>query len=324
MKVFAGLVGAAMATLTIDDCPNSAWELNADSTKCVPKASKITVTCSASTMKVEFHEDLIYVELDASHSGEPTSSVNTIDDSCTAVTSNSGTYDFDIDLDACGTTVAQSGGKITFSNTIVGNVAALTIDGIVTTESLELDVSCEFDDNFELTVDDISVEAADHDIAGSDSTGAFDSVFSLTSYTDVGFSTVSSAVNAVVIGKPVYNRVLVTNLPSNVDFVVTDCTAQDAKTNPTSTYKVIQDGCLDTLLGVAAISTNLEGDASGSVDFRFNGFTFDSTSDTVYLTCDIALCARDASGALLDANCGVSYIDGACTDTDSTLGYTKA
>lgn len=324
MKVFAGLLAAANA-LTAADCPNDAWELNGNADKCVPKASEITVTCSATGMNVVFSQKLLYVALDASHVGQATSSANTLSDDCTATTSDgSGDYDMDIDLDGCGTTVAQSGGEITFSNTIVGNVAAVTVDGIVTTETLELDVECVFDDNFSLTVDDIGIEAADHEIAGSDSTGDFDTVFSLTSYTDSLFQSVSTTSNAVTIGKPVYNRVTVSSLPTNIDYYVTDCTAGDAATNPTKTYKVIQDGCMDNLLAASAITDDLLGDSATDVDFSFNGFTFASTSDTVYLSCDIVLCALDSNGDKVDSTCGYANIDGSCTDATSTLGYTAA
>merc|ERR1712003_288912 len=83
-------------------------------------------------MVVTFHEDHLYVSLDPSHSGEATSS--------------SSEYEMTIPLDGCGTSVDQTGGKITFSNSIVGNVAAVTVDGIVITETLQLDVECVFDD----------------------------------------------------------------------------------------------------------------------------------------------------------------------------------
>lgn len=327
MKVFAGLIAAAAATLTADDCPNDAWELNSDSTKCVPKASEITVTCSATKMNVKFSEKLVYVELDSTHSGEATSSVNTKTDDCTATQSSSGEYDFDITLDGCGTTVEQSGGSITFKNTIIGNTDALKVDNIVTTESLELAVECVFTDNFDLKVEDIGIEAADHEIAGSDATGKFDTVFTLKSYTDAGFTSLSTTSNAVTIGKPVYNRVEVTSLPSNVDFYVTDCTAADTAAADGTTYKVIQDGCLDKLLDVKDITDKLVGDSSTKqVDFSFNGFTFSDTSDTVYLSCKINLCATNDSGDKIEAGCGYEYIapGGTCTDATSTLGYNLA
>lgn len=322
MKVFAGLVAATYATLTADDCPNTSWELNGDASACVPVSSAVTVTCSATGMNVVFDENLLYVSLDSSKSGTADSTANTADDSCTAATSTGGEYDINIPLDGCGTTVTQTGGEITFSNTIVGNIAAVTIDGIVTTETLELDVECVFDEKFSLTVDDIAVEAAAHTVDGSDGTGDFDTEFSLTSYTDSSYSDVSTTSNAVVIGKPVYNRVTATNLPTNVKFFVTDCTAQDARTSPTAEYDVIKDGCLDNLLDTTA--STLGGDSSSvDVDFSFNGFTFASTSDIVYLTCDIVLCAIDTSdNSLIDASCGADKIDGACTDASSTLGYT--
>jgi len=324
MKVFAGLVAAAYATVTQEDCPNAAWEPNTDADACVPLDSKVDVRCSATGMVVTFHEDLLYVSLDSSHSGTASSTANTLSGDCTPATSSASEYEMTIPLDSCGTSVAQTGGEITFSNSIVGNVAAVTVDGIVITETLQLDVECVFDDTFELTVDNIGVDAADHELDGDAGTGVFSSEFTLQSFTDSGFTTESSTTNTVVIGKPVYNRVTASNLPTNIDYFVTDCTAQDAKTSPTAEYEVINDGCLDNLLSTTIVSANLlGGDATNTqVDFSFNGFTFAGTEDTVYLVCDIILCATDSNGDLVDATCGADKLDGSCNDPDSTLGYT--
>ena len=73
---------------------------------------------------------------------------------------------------------------------------------------------------------------------------------------------------------------------------------------------IIQDGCLDDL--VAATATSLTGDVSTNVDFSFNGFTFASTSDLLYLECTIELCAIDSSGDFIDATCGYQYGGDAC------------
>jgi len=324
MKVFAGLVAAAYATVTQEDCPNDAWAPNTDADACEPVSTKVNVACSASGMVVTFHEDLLYVSLDSTHSGEDSSSANTLSGDCSATNSVGSNYEMTIPLDGCGTSVDQTGGKITFSNSIVGNVEAVTVDGIVITETLQLDVECVFDETFQLTVDNIGVDAADHELDGDAGTGVFSSEFTLQSYTDSGFTSVSTATNTVVIGSPVYNRVTATNLPTNVDYFVTDCTAQDAKTDPGAQYEVINDGCLDNLLSTTIISSNLlSGDSSNTqVDFSFNGFTFAGTEDTVYLVCDIVLCATDADGNLVDSECGADKIDGSCNDASSTLGYT--
>ena len=69
----------------------------------------------------------------------------------------------------------------------------------------------------------------------------FSGQFSLTSYVDDTYTTVSSQTNPVVIGKPVYNRVIVSGeIPSNVKYVVTGCRALDAATSPTAEYALIK------------------------------------------------------------------------------------
>lgn len=69
----------------------------------------------------------------------------------------------------------------------------------------------------------------------------FSGQFSLTSFVDNSYSSIGSATNTVVIGKPVYMRAMVSgNIPSNVKFVVTGCKAMDDATNPTVEYAIIK------------------------------------------------------------------------------------
>ena len=60
------------------------------------------------------------------------------------------------------------------------------------------------------------------------------------SFAESTFNTTSSASDPVVIGDPIYNRVSVSgNLPTNVEFVVTSCTAMDAADGLGLTFTVL-------------------------------------------------------------------------------------
>jgi len=321
MKLIAGLFAAAMAI----DCPNDGWEANTADTECIPVSGSVSITCLADTMTVTLDARHLYVEMDDTHEDAAESAAYV--GSCTSATSVSsgGIYTITVPLDGCDTTVSQSGGEITFANTIYGSDGAITVDGIIITEKLELDVACSYTDSFDLTVSEIGVEEGTHVLDGSSAAGSFSGEFELKSYIDSGYSSESSSSNPVVIGSPVYNRISVTgSIPSNVAYVVTDCDAQDAAVTPSVTYGIIEDGCLDVLTGAAEESANLRGAAASTVDFSFNGFTFESSSDTLYLKCTIEMCALNLDGTFVDSSCGFAYGGDDCVDTSSTMGMTKA
>lgn len=319
MKLLAGIIASVMAI----DCPNDGWTANSADTECVPAASTVSITCSATEMVVTLDARHLYVEMDDSHVNEDESAAYAGTCTSSTFTSTDGTYSVTIPLDSCGTTVTQDSGTITFSNTVYGSEDAIKVDDIIITEKLELDVACTYSDSFDLTVAEIGVEAGTHELDGSSDDGDFSTEFSLASFTDAAYSDATSESNPVVIGSTVYNRVTAASLPTNVNFVVTDCVAQDAETSPAKTYSLIADGCLDDLTGTAE-AEDLEGDESTTVDFTFNGFTFENAEDTLYLKCTIELCATDSNGDFVDSSCGFAYGGDDCADSDSTMGYTKA
>lgn len=337
MKLFAALLAFGADVAEAVDCPNDLWTETGD--KCVPTG--VVVECTATDMTVTFKPGHLYVALDDSHLSQATSAATAgTCEAVTAVTDNAGTaddtsddtteYTVTIGLDACGTTVTQSGGTITFSNSIQGSTDALRVDNIITTQALTLQVSCVFDETFNISVDDIGVKAGTHDLDGSSSTGNFETVFTLNSYVDAEFETVSSTSNQVIIGNPIYNKVTAeSTFPSNLEFVVTGCAAQsgdDAEAEGFVKYTVLEDGCLDTLINTA--TTSLKGDASTDVSFSFHGFTFESTSDTLFLECAIQICATDTDGNFVDETCGYDFGGDDCatlkTELNSSLGFTKA
>merc|ERR1712227_922784 len=66
-----------------------------------------------------------------------------------------------------------------------------------------------------------------------------------------------------------------------------------------------------------------ESSSSNPVDISFNGFTFESSSDTLYLKCTIEMCALNLDGTFVDSSCGFAYGGDDCADTSSTMGMTK-
>jgi len=154
MKLIAGLIASTLAI----ECPNAAWEANSDDTACVPVG--VAIQCDATEMVVTFDVDHLYVNVDEQHVDDTFSGASV--GSCAEVTSMGGIYELRIPLDDCATEVAQGIDTLSFTNTIVGNDLALMVDGIITTEKLELDVQCDYASTFDISVGDIGIEAAGH------------------------------------------------------------------------------------------------------------------------------------------------------------------
>jgi len=247
MKLLAGLFAAVLA-LDASDCPNDGWQLNGDKSKCVPADGQVVITCNANSMEVTLKADQLYVVLDSSHADEDASHATFTDkckdtkgrvfkssgstkDSDGKVTDSDGTYTVTIPLDDCGTTVDQKDNKITFANKIIGNGAAITVDNIITTELLGLEVACVYADTFTVKVDDIGVQAGDFKLDSTSESQIFTG-FSMASYSDVGFTKLVTATAEVVIGQPVYNRITPGTLPTNVNYVVKDCQAMSGQKGP--------------------------------------------------------------------------------------------
>ena len=120
-------------------------------------------------MVVTFDPLHLYVKLDSSHVDQSTSAA--MAGTCAAVESVNNVYTVTFGLDECGTTVKQADGKISFSNTIKGSGDALKVDNIMTTQALELEITCVFDETFDLTVENIVIKAGTHNLDGSSNTG---------------------------------------------------------------------------------------------------------------------------------------------------------
>ena len=145
-------------------CPNEDWRLaTVSGHACVPKSDTIRIDCRSTEMVIHFKSSHLYSDPEIIDQSLATARAG----ACSSTLTVGDEYSLSIPLDDCGTTVTQGNGMITFTNTIVGDDAALKIDNIIVTEKLELNVQCHYEDSFSLVVDEIGVTGADHDIEGS-------------------------------------------------------------------------------------------------------------------------------------------------------------
>ena len=152
-------------------CPNDGWEPNSDGTECVPVSGSVSITCNPDSMTVSLDARHLYVELDAAYVDAAESAAFVGSCVSTVVQSSSGIYSVTVPLDDCDTEVTQADGEITFTNKIFGSDGAITVDGIIITEKLELDVTCSYTDSFDLTASEVTVEGGDYALDGTSDTG---------------------------------------------------------------------------------------------------------------------------------------------------------
>ena len=119
-------------------------------------------------MEVQFSDKHIYKALDESKrdSDESSAIIGAGSDQCAFVSKNGGEYKVSFKLDKCGTQIEQVDDTIIFTNSVSGNAAALTIQGIIMTKILTFPVSCTYDDEFQLDIDPIHLNSAIVDIDG--------------------------------------------------------------------------------------------------------------------------------------------------------------
>lgn len=292
------------------DCPNSQWEFVADAggNYCQPK--DVIVTCDARQMFVTFTDEHIYKALDKTRvdSTEAAAIVGpTGADQCEFLSKNDGIYTINFKLDKCGTVVTQENNEIVFSNSIFGNTEALTIQGIIMTKILGFPVSCTYDDSFQLEIDPIYLNAGIVDIEGIHENGNFGQYFEMHAYKDEPLTSEITAINSVYIGDRVWVKIHSTkNLPSNIDYWLTDCTAyKDFQDKQGDQYSMIEDMCYADLIDIDNALAADGGASTGGIVFDFAAFAFSNSPSQVSMQCSIKLCALGVDGTKIVNSCAV-------------------
>merc|ERR1712176_1522584 len=323
MKVLGFLLAKALTyeprTYKKEDCPsvvfpaNKRWvwiedEFGFQEPRC--EALDVEVTCSSNSMTVKFHADHIYAALDESHIDQATSAafVGTCESKLTQ--STLGFYEVTFGLDDCGTKVIQErrnttdfdegsaplGGAIAFINTIQGSSSGLRTDGIISTSPLKLEVACVYSDQLVVDTSDLDIRQHQYQLAEEIEQGKFDAEFKLASYSDPYGTIPINATNPVTIGQPVYNQLTVSDTFSQrLVYSINTCIAYSDETFDLEKphYTIIKDGCFSKLIALDGIQYRelLVGNHATPAGFGFNGFTFDSTDDKLFLKCNIDICA---------------------------------
>ena len=219
-------------------------------------------------MEVVFKAEHLYGSPDEDQFGLSSMTAHLNDNGCNAKSDSNGNYKMSFKLEKCGTSVEQSNGQIVFRNRIEGNQAASTVQGVVMTSLLGLDVSCVYGDNFELLVDDMYINIDDIDTGddeddnGQSSSGdvsslsifeqyyfvpQFSQYFSIKAFRNDDYSNEITEANRVNLGAPVYLEIEENKaIPNNIEYFLTDCTGYQDIDDP-STYS-------DASHAIAAVS----------------------------------------------------------------------
>jgi len=305
--LFATCLSAVQATEPQDasDCPNDKWEFVSDASGNYCRPKDVVVTCDARQMFVTFTHHHIFKALDKTKIDSDEAAA-IIGDGCSFTSKNNGEYSINFKLDKCGTVVSQAGDTIVFSNSITGNTDALTIQGIIMTKVLQFPVSCTYDDNFMLDLDPIHLDAGITDIDGIHENGDFGQYFTMRAYKDDQLTSEIAADNTVHIGDQIWVKIGTTkNLPSNIDYFLTDCTAYRDFTQKasTDTFNMIDNMCYADLISIDNPFPVEGGVGFGGIFFDFYAFAFSNSPVQVSMQCTIKLCAMSVEGAKLVSSC---------------------
>ena len=225
------LSAAALFAVTSATCPTG-WSAGTAVGTCVPDG--VTIACSDTTMTVPFSLNRVYeegaTELDATQQAAAMADISgQTAGGCVdfAYDVTAGEFVASYDIDTCTTPAHDaSAGVITFTNSFIGDEAALLRDGIITTKVLSFEAQCQFSDSATVSIDGITVDPGTNIAETISDTGSF--TFSIESYIDSGFTTVADSTNKVEIGDPVYTKVWTDNtLPAAIEYHVTDCIAYE-------------------------------------------------------------------------------------------------
>lgn len=307
----------------VNRCANNGWDYNFEKKTCIPYGA--SVNCLQDRMQVVLSNEHIFENLtDVDDDGSiawPGTCFATH-----AATSVNGTYTVDVPLDDCGTLVTQSDGTLTFSGYITGKADKLLVGGLLMRPVLRLPFQCSYDDNYHVFTTNIMTLSPDNveTIENADELASFQ----ITTFTDDEFSKPASKNNPVNIGETVYFQINSTSLPSNVKFVVVNCTVKDHLTETQVDFGIIKDGCLDKIVDVSEMNSDLIGADGDSVQLSFTAFQFASSSnlDKNHLGCDLRLCATDHNGEFVDQACSFNYGGDNCASytSDDNMGYNLA
>jgi len=322
MKLSLAFVGFTMAAepLGQDDCPNNSWEFVADADGNYCRPLGIQVSCDYRQMEVSFTDAHLYGSLDSDFYGSTDSSASLNDDSCVAISDSDGNYKMTFKLEKCGTVIAQNNGELTFQNRITANTAAATTSGIIVTMPLAFDVKCTYADAFDLTVEDVFIEAEDIDgtTGGEDGeteeNGDFGQYFTIKAYSETDYTDEITTDNRVAIGEPVYLEIKEQKaIPNSINFYLQGCTGfmeiNDPSTYADSSYQFVDNMCYSDLVQANASPAGpfTSGQDLGYLRMNFAAFSFASeTEDNIDIQCRVQLCAVDGDGNPLDANCAAN------------------
>merc|ERR1712131_458128 len=219
-------------------------------------------------------------------------------------------------LTGCGTEADHDAenNQLVFTNSYIGDEAALTVDGIITTKVLSFQAQRTYSDSATVSIDDVSISMGTNIAETVSDTGSY--TFSMATYDADGDAL--SAENQAEIGDQVTLTITPnTDLPDNVEFHLVDCVAAqgfDAETGAATgkSYNIIESGsCVSKLLEAQFDGS---GKSNTDVSLDFNSFTFAADDDELDIKCNLKLCLSTDTDCFADVQetaeefeCGEKY-----------------
>lgn len=276
------------------------WGSNA--ANCYPQAA--VLTCSATGFILSgLTKTIMYEKVDALTFGKTYGinangkNVGYFDDTDGTVTINQKWNDIQ------NLQVTHESNKIKFEVEISADDPTITHGSfqIHTTRTDKFKIICSFNDKTSIKIDPLDVKIGnDLGIDGSVEKNAPENVwastFSLNVYSDSGLTTKITSDAPIELGSPVYSKIATTELPTALQFFVSNCeakaSASDSETTKIAIFNKYE--CYNSVFGNAASVFMTRAPKEGSLteyQFKFPAFTFSSiVDDELHLACSITIC----------------------------------
>jgi hypothetical protein len=111
----------------------------------------------------------------------------------------------------------------------------------------------------------------------------------------------------VHIGDPVYVLITSTkNLPTTVDYWLTDCTAyRDFQDKQGDSFEMIDNMCYADLINIDNAKAADGGTSQSGITFDFSAFAFSNSPTQISMQCTIKLCALGVDDTKIVSTCAV-------------------
>jgi len=205
-------------------------------------------------------------------------------------------------------TVTHATDSIKFEVEISAEDPAVKVGDVTihTTRTESFKIICSYSDKVKITLDDgpidVNIGAALGTSGSIDETkDVWSSAFDLNVYSEDSFTTKITTTEPISLGSPIYGKILATDLPTVLQYFVSNCEAkasdEESETSKMSIFNHYE--CFNPIFGDSeSIFDGRTQHVGSKTDYKFSfpAFTFNVVeNDQLHLTCEITICPADGN-----------------------------